>query len=179
MWVSSSLHHTGIRCRNLPHTTFIIIPQNQAFFKRRFPVFCKNRSKTAPFFKHLTQKNASKGGFFLQKTPGYVYASFATCPTENARYRVTRRKIRTLRIFKGFDVRQNPHKAAQSAGPFSPANCAAHHFPLYLQYNLLTYPAYDTGNTDAPLFPWMYIHRSGNSPLPPEHTHRPAHICCG
>jgi len=41
-----------------------IIPQIALFFKRRNPVFCKNRGKTAVFFKHLTKKSRLKGGFF-------------------------------------------------------------------------------------------------------------------
>ncbi|MBP3409512.1 MAG: hypothetical protein J6M10_00805, partial [Clostridia bacterium] len=54
----------------------LIIPQKLYFFKQHNPVFCKNRAKTAVFFKHLTQKTASEGGFFFHRTPGCVYAGF-------------------------------------------------------------------------------------------------------
>ena len=179
MWVSSLLQQTGIHCRNPPHTTFIIIPQIHAFFKLPFPHFCKNRAKTDSFFKHLTQKTAEKGGFFHQKTPGCVYIEIPTCRTENARHRVIHSKTRTLRIFKGFDVRQNPHKTAQPAGPFLPASRATLQFHLYLQYDLLTYPDGDTGNTCGPSPVHQWRNRKAKSPFAPGCERHNLRIYCG
>ena len=54
----------------IPAHDLLIIPQNHDFFKCRAPDFCKNRAKTATFFKHLTQKAASAAAFFVIKRPG-------------------------------------------------------------------------------------------------------------
>ena len=60
----------------IPAHDLLIIPQSHCFFKCCALDFCKNRAKTATFFKHLTQKAASKAAFLLIKRPGACTPGF-------------------------------------------------------------------------------------------------------